>query len=148
MLLYFAAPLFTQAERLWNRELVAALRAFNYQVFFPQEEAAPILEHGMDPGRIFQTMIDGVKTADAVVAILDGPDPDSGTSWECGYAYALGKPVYIVRTDIRNSGDDTEFGVNLMPSRSASGSVRHEKDSPSSVAKSIAKVIQGSDYQE
>ncbi len=78
MLIYFAAPLFTQAERIWNRELVAALRAFDYQVFVPQEEAAPILEHGMDPARIFQTMIDGVKTADAVVAILDGPDPYAG----------------------------------------------------------------------
>jgi nucleoside 2-deoxyribosyltransferase len=31
---------------------------------------------------------------------MDGPDPDSGTSWEVGYAF-MKKPVVLVRTDIR-----------------------------------------------
>jgi nucleoside 2-deoxyribosyltransferase len=33
------------------------------------------------------------------VAIMDGADPDSGTSWEVGYAYASGKTIVLVRTE-------------------------------------------------
>ena len=33
-----------------------------------------------------------IDWADMVVACMDGPDPDSGTAWECGYAHVEGKP--------------------------------------------------------
>jgi len=32
---------------------------------------------------------------------MDGPDPDSGTSWEVGYAFGVKKWIVLVRTDIR-----------------------------------------------
>jgi nucleoside 2-deoxyribosyltransferase len=35
------------------------------------------------------------------VAILDGPDVDSGTAFEVGYACAKGKPVIGLKTDMR-----------------------------------------------
>ena len=91
-------------------------------------------------------MVEKIRKADAVMAIVDGPDADSGTSWECGYAYALGKPVYLVRTDLRVAGDDPEFGINLMLSRSASGYVPHiEDDNPKAYAAAMAKIINGRD---
>jgi nucleoside 2-deoxyribosyltransferase len=38
-----------------------------------------------------------------------GPDPDSGTAWEVGYAFGTKKPIVLVRTDFRalagNAGD-------------------------------------------
>lgn len=46
---------------------------------------------------IFQANIDLIKKADIVIANLNafrGKEADSGTIWECGYAYALGKEVY------------------------------------------------------
>ncbi|MFZ8305224.1 nucleoside 2-deoxyribosyltransferase, partial [Staphylococcus aureus] len=62
--------------------------------------------------------------ADAVVAILDGADPDSGTCFECGLAFALGIPIVAVRTDFRAGGDDLPgqklSAINLMLSQSAS----------------------------
>ena len=33
---------------------------------------------------------------------MDGPDPDSGTCWEVGYAYGVRKPIVLVRTDFRD----------------------------------------------
>jgi nucleoside 2-deoxyribosyltransferase len=54
-----------------------------------------------------------------VVACMDGPDPDSGTAWECGYAYAKGKPIVCYRTDFRVSGDTKGAPYNLMLSESA-----------------------------
>lgn len=99
MKLYFAAPLFSAAERDWNGELAARLRAAGHEVFLPQEQ-----ETAKDAGGIFATDVGGMDWADALVAIMDGADPDSGTAWECGYAY--GKvPVVMVRTDPRAVAD-------------------------------------------
>ena len=95
MKLYFAGPLFSAAERAWNAEVAGGLRAAGHEVFLPQEG-----EPGKDAAGIFATDVGGIDWADALVAIMDGPDPDSGTAWECGYAHGK-KPVILVRTDIR-----------------------------------------------
>jgi nucleoside 2-deoxyribosyltransferase len=95
MKLYFAGPLFTAAERAWNAELATALRANGHEVFLPQEN-----EPGKDAPGIFATDVAGLDWADAVVAVMDGPDPDSGTAWEVGYAYRK-MPIVLLRTDFR-----------------------------------------------
>lgn len=95
MKLYLAGPLFTSAELAWNAALAAGFRAASHQVFMPQDQ-----EPGKDAAGIFATDVAAIDWADAVVAIMDGPDPDSGTCWECGYAYGK-KPVVLVRTDSR-----------------------------------------------
>ena len=46
---------------------------------------------------------------------MDGPDPDAGTAWECGYAYGMGKPVVLFRSDLRDSGDAGDIPYNAMP---------------------------------
>ena len=38
---------------------------------------------------------------------MDGPDPDSGTCWEVGYAFGLKKWIVLVRTDIRAPAGST-----------------------------------------
>ena len=96
MKLYFAGPLFTTPERTWNAEVTAALRAAGHEIFLPQEQ-----EPGKDGPGIFATDVGGIDWADGLVAIMDGPDPDSGTCWEVGYAYGVGKPIVLVRTDLR-----------------------------------------------
>lgn len=55
-----------------------------------------------------------IRHADAVVAVLDGVDVDSGTAAEIGFAYALGKPVIGLRTDFRLAGDNEAALVNLQ----------------------------------
>ena len=101
--LYFASPLFSSPERSWNAEVAAALRAAGHEVFLPQEQ-----EPGKDAAGIFATDVGGIDWSDGLVAIVDGPDPDSGTSWEVGYAFRK-KPIVMVRTDFRafagRSGD-------------------------------------------
>jgi nucleoside 2-deoxyribosyltransferase len=103
MRLYFSGPLFSSAERSWSAEVATALRAAGHQVFLPQEE-----EPHRNPAAIFATDVGGIDWAEGLVAIADGPDPDSGTSWELGYAFRK-MPIVLVRTDIRSfagrSGD-------------------------------------------
>jgi nucleoside 2-deoxyribosyltransferase len=107
--LYFAGPLFTTPERIWNAEVAAGLRAAGHDVFLPQEK-----EPGKDAAGIFAADVAGIERADALVAIMDGPDPDSGTCWEVGYAYGVGKPIVLVRTDIRSmAGNAGEYNAML-----------------------------------
>jgi nucleoside 2-deoxyribosyltransferase len=113
MKLYFAGPLFTAAEREWNARVAAALRSAGHEIFLPQEQ-----EPGKNAAGIFATDVGGIDWADGVVAIMDGPDPDSGTCWEVGYAYRK-KPVLLVRTDIRWQRSSGDSGYNPMLTESA-----------------------------
>jgi nucleoside 2-deoxyribosyltransferase len=113
--IYLAGPLFTIAEQNFNAELARFLESEGFAVWLPQEH---------EPRRktaraIFQMDVEALEWADMVVACMDGPDPDSGTAWECGYAYAKGKPIVCYRTDFRISGDTEGAPYNLMLSESA-----------------------------
>jgi len=126
MQLYVAGPLFTQAERAWNLRLAALLTGAGHRVFLPQAEVQAIAT--LDADVIFGVDVEGVRSADAIVAVLDGADPDSGTSFECGLAFALGIPIVIVRTDFRAGGGDALPGqklatVNLMLAQAATAVV-------------------------
>jgi len=107
MKLYFAAPLFSGAERTWNADVAQGLRDGGHEVFMPQDQ-----EPERDAAGIFTTDVGGIDWADALVAIIDGPDPDSGTAWECGYAYGK-KPIVLVRTDIRQTGSGAPYNAML-----------------------------------
>ena len=112
MKLYFAGPLFSAAERDWNAAMVGRLRAAGHEVFLPQDQ-----EKGKDAAGIFAHDVGGIDWADALVAIMDGADPDAGTAWECGYAYGK-KPVVLVRTDFR-AWVDPGMPYNPMLTQSA-----------------------------
>ncbi len=113
MKIYMAGPLFSTAELAFNRELAGLFRAQGHEVLLPQEH-----EHRKDlPRAIFESNVRGLDWAEAVVACLDGADPDSGTCWELGYAYAMKKLAIVYRTDFRLfEGTDQ---INLMMTESA-----------------------------
>ena len=116
-LVYFAAPLFSQVQRRWNRTLARAVEEAlpGTKVFLPQDiKVGGRFNDRRHFGPIFKALTARLRGADVVVAVLDGADPDSGTCFEMGYACARGIPVVGVRTDFRRS---QERGVNLMCSR-------------------------------
>lgn len=119
---YLAGPLFTQAEWQWNERLAERFRERGLDVILPQRGAEPMLsgEVEFNAEALFKMNVEHIESADVVVAIFDGADIDSGTAWECGYAFKLEKPVVGIRTDIRAGGDDPKAGTNLMLSASCS----------------------------
>lgn len=121
--IYLAGPLFTDAEQAFNLALATKLRAAGHAVFLPQQQCEGLVE----PRDIFFGCLNGLTGSKIVVAVLDGADADSGTSWECGYAYAKGMKVIGLRTDFRNRSD-TEGGLNLMLSVSCEVVVRSVED--------------------
>jgi len=55
-----------------------------------------------------------LDACDAVLAVLDGVDVDSGTAAEIGYAFARGKPILGYRGDLRLAADNEALTVNLQ----------------------------------
>ena len=114
MRIYLAGPLFAAGERAFNRRLRDLLTEYGYDVWLPQEHE-PRSRAAKD---IFLADVEGLDSSDIVLANMDGPDPDSGTCWECGYAYKK-KPVIVYRTDFRKAGDTDTTAYNLMLTESA-----------------------------
>jgi len=114
MKIYLAGPLFTTAEQEFNRQLSSALQQADHEVWLPQEHEP----RERTAKAIFEEDVSGMDWAEVVVANMDGPDPDSGTCWECGSAFGK-KPIIVYRTDFRQAGDAASAPFNLMMSESA-----------------------------
>ena len=128
---YLASPLgFTEPGRYFYSDvLLPRLARAGFEVLDPWSgpaaqdiEAALLLPIGIERVDVLRRINDAIgernrqliDAAAAVLAILDGPDVDSGTAAEIGYAAALGKPVIGLRTDIRMTGDNEAADVNLQ----------------------------------
>jgi nucleoside 2-deoxyribosyltransferase len=136
MNVYFAGPLFTMAERRFNEELSAEMRRLcpTLDIFFPQACDKPFQGLPDFAQRVYQSLMEALDHCDAVVAILDGPDSDSGTCIEIAYARAKGKPVIGVRTDFR---DGEVHGLNVMTAGVCSSLIKL-----SSISSSIGEVAE------
>jgi nucleoside 2-deoxyribosyltransferase/predicted secreted protein len=115
---YLAAPLFSEAERVFNSSVAGLLRANLFDVHLPQQAGDDSDTRGIqEQERLFLINKTALENSDIIVAIIDGADADSGTAWEMGYAFAQGKPVIALRTDFRRVGHHEQ--VNLMLEQSA-----------------------------
>lgn len=119
--IYVAGALFNAQDRLALDRLAGILEGAEHTVFLPHRDAGddaasrgPLDADDADERRrrVFTADLEGLRRADAVLALLDGPDVDAGTAFEVGWAYANHRPVMGVRTDFRTLGP--EGPVSLM----------------------------------
>ena len=94
MLLYFAGPLFSEAEKRFNQQLTDKIEALGYRVFLPQRdgvERGRSLYDAMSPDERrrlrFAVDKDNVLACDVFLFVLDGRVPDEGACVELGIAY-------------------------------------------------------------
>ena len=101
--IYLAGPFFNE-EEIENIEYAeSVLEGRGLTLFSP-------MRHSVDgevrttewSDKIFEMDRKEIEKTDAVVAIYYGNYSDTGTAWECGYAYAIGKPVILVHVDAAN----------------------------------------------
>lgn len=131
MRLYFAGPLFTTAERDFNAEVVRILRLFGHEVFLPQEQE----QREATSNTIFKSDVGGINWCEAIVANMDGADPDSGTCFEVGEAWR-DKLSVLYRTDIRE--ERAPFGpYNLMLHQAANTVINLQWKSTAQIAEAI-----------
>ncbi len=137
MKIYLAGPLFTTAEQEFNRQFCCALQQGGHEVWLPQEHEP----RECTAKAIFEEDVKGMDWAEAVVANMDGPDPDSGTCWECGYAFR-NKPIILYRTDFRQAGDAANTPFNLMMSESAADVIVAPLASVQELAAKICEAVE------
>jgi nucleoside 2-deoxyribosyltransferase len=112
--IYVAAPLFSVWERDRNQRFGEALQEAGYNPLLPQSIEAPRMENGqLDMRFVFKECVRLLDESDAVTAFCEGPDVDSGTAWELGYAAAKGIPSLCVRTDMRKAEADAPANIML-----------------------------------
>ena len=135
MKVYVASPLgFTHPTKAWyDAVLVPALVAGGHEVLDPWSASADLFEGVTDAAELAvanataaQRNEDLIRASDAVLAVLDGVDVDSGTAAEIGYAAALGKLVVGWRSDFRLAGDNAASVVNLQVEHWLSGPVERD----------------------
>lgn len=95
----------------WAQTQFAAAIAQAHALTDYGERAAAFAAIATGIGRVNE---DGIRGAQLLLAVLDGAEVDSGTASELGFAAALGKRCYGLRTDIRDCGDFTGIPVNLQ----------------------------------
>ena len=82
MKIYLAGPLFNEGERGVLSDVARRLRALNFEVFVPHEQFVEL--EGLDPKGVYATDLEGVRSASAMLAWLDGTQVDDGTATEIG----------------------------------------------------------------
>jgi len=94
MLIYFAGPLFNQAERAFNTNLTGKLENLGFEVFLPQRDGIELTEELFKElsdqalsKKIFNIDRNEILKADIFLMILDGRGQDEGTCLELGIAH-------------------------------------------------------------
>jgi nucleoside 2-deoxyribosyltransferase len=94
MLIYFAGPLFSTAERIFNIHLTKKLEGMGFSVFLPQRDGYEITKEPYNTMRgeeiyplIFNRDREMIIKSDIFLFILDGRVPDEGACVELGIAY-------------------------------------------------------------
>ena len=127
---YFASPLgFSSELKTYRDKIKRRLNELGHTVFDPWDqpfrptiEEASTIEDWCARVAAFKAIAtqigkaneDMIRSCDVVLGVLDGPELDSGTVSELGFAAALGKKCYGLRTDFRNSGDFDGIPINLQ----------------------------------
>ena len=100
--IYVAGPLFNTHERWYLERIAEALEGAGYATFLPHRDAGLIdLQDPASQVKVFRDDIAALDACDLCVALLTGPDQDSGTSAELGYMFAQGKPCFGISDDFR-----------------------------------------------
>ncbi|MFW7432138.1 nucleoside 2-deoxyribosyltransferase [Vagococcus carniphilus] len=115
--IYFASPLFSDMERVYNESLVKKIRAMypELNVYLPQEQGEiNDKESYADAKMIAKYDTDALLSSQLVLAILDGVSIDVGVASEVGVAYQAGIPVLGLFTDSRQQGADNQKKITAL----------------------------------
>jgi len=118
--IYIAGPeVFLESAREYGEILKQKCLTAGFEGLFPLDndvkgETREELAKNIKAGNI-----ELIKSCDIVIANLSpfrGPEPDSGTVWEVGFAQGLGKVVIGYCSDRRNLKTKTQEILGLAPS--------------------------------
>ena len=113
MKIYLASPFFNNEEIEIYNKVIELLRLEKLDVFVPREHSIPNgwdLPNHLWAENVFAVDYLALSQCDIVVVLNFGMYSDSGTAWECGCAYAMGKQV----VNVLCSGKDAEYSLMML----------------------------------
>lgn len=115
--IYIAGPDVFLEHAIEEGERLKALCAqYGYEGLFPMDNIITGQNSYDIANAIKEANIAMIRSCDIVIANLSpfrGPEPDSGTVWEVGFAQALGKKVLAYSNDSRTLKEKTQAILNL-----------------------------------
>lgn len=114
MKIYLASPWFKNNERVMYSEILNKMREQGHEVYAPIEHEIPNawdLSNAEWGRQVFFADIQAIQDCDEVWVLNFGMYSDSGTAWECGYAYGIGKTV---RQLVYGFGEDKTYSLMMI----------------------------------
>lgn len=115
--IYFASPLFSNMELIYNETVVKMIRKAypDVNVFLPQEQGDINDKNNYaDSKMIARLDTKAVEASSLLIAVLDGLTIDPGVASEIGVAYAHKIPVLGLFTDPRHRGFENQKKLNAL----------------------------------
>lgn len=112
--IYLASPWFKDHERVMYKGILEKMRSEGLEVYAPIEHEianAWDLPNDVWGRKVFQEDIEAIKNCDEVWVLNFGMYSDSGTAWECGFAYGIGKTVRQLTYDFT---EDKTFSLMMV----------------------------------
>ena len=113
MKIYLASPFFNTEEVAIYRNVINDLRNAGHKVYVPQEHT---IENAWDLSnkdwaeQVYLNDIEAIRECEMVMILNFGMYSDSGTAWEAGYAYAMGKKTVQVLC----GGNNATYSLMMM----------------------------------
>ena len=114
MKIYLASPWFKNNERVMYSQILNKMREQGHEVYAPIEHEIPNawdLSNAEWGRQVFFADIQAIQECDEVRVLNFGMYSDSGTAWECGYAYGIGKTV---RQLVYGFGEDKTYSLMMI----------------------------------
>lgn len=113
MKIYLASPFFSTEEVAIYRNVINDLRNAGHKVYVPQEHT---IENAWDLSnkdwaeQVYLNDIEAIRECEMVMILNFGMYSDSGTAWEAGCAYAMGKKTIQVLC----GGNNATYSLMMM----------------------------------
>lgn len=141
MKIYLASPFFNEEETKIYNEVIKTLRKETaLSVFVPKEHTIPKaweMPNHIWAENVFAVDYVAITQCDVVLVLNFGMYSDSGTAWECGCAFALGKKVI----NILCGDDNTEYSLMMLNGTHAVATLDELRDNPFEVILRFEKEI-------
>jgi nucleoside 2-deoxyribosyltransferase len=116
LLFYIAGPLFTPAERGHLERVAAEVEAAGGRTYLPHRDGGLATPGRRSVEGLYEADVAALRKADAIVAVLDGSDVDSGTAFEIGFGAARAIPLFGIYQDLRIDDPRRDFNVMIAGS--------------------------------
>lgn len=98
MKIYIASAMFTEEQKERINKHAKLLRALGHIVYVPHKFKVPDAKNLTNEewaNKVFLEDVHQLNECDAVYYFCEGMEGDLGSAWECGYAYAKGKQIFV-----------------------------------------------------